>query len=392
MCVAAGALLWSIRTREPIREQNPAPDSSRLPDKPASRRDTPTAADNVAGDAFLDEPAFRPGATVEEWKREAVRTATELVAAFPDSAEALQVAARLQAHLGHTDAAVQLWRRAIELDADSADAYFQMALVAAKRGELEHAVEMFEKVLAIEPTHPEALARLADALMQAGKAPEAVQRLEKDLRGRPASDEVLLALGRAYLEMGRYEQAQKAFQTVIDAAPDKAGAYFGLARACARLGQAEQSRRWFQKYKDLASLDYEALARATRGYNDQRVVRDLLVDTLVAAGRVYAACDATEKAERVWRKAAVVAPGDARCRYQLLRLYEQQRRDRAALEVAEQLCRIEPEKPDCWLFVGVLRARLGRRDAGLTAIQKAMELDPQNAAYRQVYRQIKEGS
>ena len=93
-----------------------------------------------------------------------------------------------------------------------------------------------------------------------------------------------------------------------------------------------------------------------------------------------------------WRKAAVLAPENLPARYQLLHLYEEQRRDHEALDICEHLCRIGPERPDHWLFVGLLYHRFGRFDAADEALRRAVRLDPENPKYARAYEMVKEGN
>ncbi len=339
----------------------------------------------------FDAPAFSPEATVDDLKQEAIRTVEELLEAYPDSTDSLPVAARLQSSLGNSDVAVKMWQRCAQIDPRYVDAYFAMGVAARKRGDLQEAEKMFEKVMSRAPSHPEAPALLADALMQSGRAEEAVAVLEGRVRGPAVLDKTMLTLGRAYLQLNEWEKAKQTFETLIQADPTESSAYYGLARAYARLGQRNKSQQYLQKYRSLASVDHEQYARDIRLYADAATVRRILAKTLLESGQVYRKHGETAKAEQRWRKAAVLEAENTQCRYELLYLYEEQQRDREALRISKELCEIEPENPDHWLYFGVLSGRLQQFDAALAALEHAVKLDPKNPRYRQAYALVKEG-
>jgi tetratricopeptide (TPR) repeat protein len=72
-------------------------------------------------------------------------------------------------------------------------------------------------------------------------------------------------------------------------------------------------------------------------------------------------------------------------------LYQGQGRFHEALAVAEQLCTIEPAKPEHWFQVAVLRGWQRDFEGALTAAERAIALDPHNARYQQVREVIRSG-
>ena len=65
-------------------------------------------------------------------------------------------------------------------------------------------------------------------------------------------------------------------------------------------------------------------------------------------------------------------------------------RDREALEICEELSRINPEDAITYVNIGVLNARLNRFDEALSAVEQAVALDPDNPACRRAQKVIQE--
>jgi len=372
----AAKLLWPDRDK-PTRSKRPAPATDSAP-VPAAK----TAAFSGA--------AFSPQATADDLKAEAIRTAEELLRAYPDGTDSMRIAARLQSSLGNSEAAAAIWQRCVELDPHCAEAYFKLGEIANSGGNVQQAATLFGKAAALVPDDPLAPALQADALIKLGRAEEAVAVLEPRARAPAMLDKAMLILGQAYLQLSQLDKAKQTFETLIRADPDEARAYYGLARVYARLGRKDESQENLEKFKSLASVDQEDLRLGTRAYDDAVKVRTLLVETLDDAGRVFRRRGKRAKAEQSWQKAAVLDTKDVPSRYGLLYLYEKQRRDHDALEVCEDLCRIEPENPDHWLFVGLLYHRLNRPGPALEALQRAVQLDPGNPKYERAYQRIKQ--
>jgi len=58
--------------------------------------------------------------------------------------------------------------------------------------------------------------------------------------------------------------------------------------------------------------------------------------------------------------------------------------------VCRQLSRIEPDRGDHWLKLALLRVRLDDLEGAKSALERALELDPDNAQYRELERVLEE--
>ena len=352
-------------------------------------------AEDRATTLFVEDsfegPAFSSEATTDDLKREAIRTVERLLEAYPNHADSLGIAGRLQFAMGASEEAVRMWRRCLELDPDFVDACFGLGLAARKRGDLLEAISMFEKVMMLEPDEPRAPPYLAGALVKLGHTEEAVVVLDNHVHTRTPSVDAVVELGQTYLHLKEYEKARQIYEALIESDPTEKRAYWGLGRVYAKLGQREEARRFLEKFRSLDSADQQSLVREVRAYVDIPVVRGLLIQALVESGQVYRSRGSLAEAEQMWRKAAFLETKNTQCRRNLLSIYEEQNRDQDALWICEELCGIEPENPDHWLNVGLLNARLDRVDDARAALRKAIQIAPDNPRCRQAYDLLEGG-
>lgn len=337
----------------------------------------------------FSEPALTPQATIEDLEHEAQRVVEELVADCPDTPASFHQKARFHYSLGDIDEAASVWRQCLALDPNFPDAHYGLGYIAWERSDYETAAEAFVKVLVLSPEDLRIPYLLGDALMKQGKIKEAVAVLERSVDAGNASVAVINCLGQAYLQLKEYERAKYMFQVAIQADPDHKQAYYGLATAHTRLGETEEAEHCMDKFKAFATKALREHGQQIRAFDDLDSARELLTVMYTEIGKVYAEQSLHEKAEEMWQRAAVLAPQDVECRKKLLQFYDLAARTAMAARVCDQLCRIEPDNGDHWRDAALLNGRLGRWDTAIQAIEKAVELDPENPAYRQTYELIK---
>ena len=69
-------------------------------------------------------------------------------------------------------------------------------------------------------------------------------------------------------------------------------------------------------------------------------------------------------------------------------LFQQDGRNKEALEVCERLLQLAPGNPQYHMCAGTLLTRMNRIDEALQAVKQAIEIEPDNATFRQIYDQI----
>lgn len=357
---------------------------TRLSDRPVGAAGLPT---RQIDPSWRKLPAFSEQATAEQLKQAAADTAEALLRTYPESPEAMNVAARLRLSLGQVEPAVALWRKCIEINPRFADAYFGLGLVAKHGGDFDQAADMLARVAELVPDDLRVPALLGESLLKAGRAKEAVIVLERHLQAEPEPMvDAVASLAQAYLELEQYPRAQAVFQVLAEAAPNDSRGHYGLARVYAKLGEKEKSRQALEVFRKLAARNQQGLIDSAREESDVANLRNVFAQTLSESGQVYADRGDVAKAEEMWQKAAHVVPGAVECRRRLLALYDAQQRDAEALAVCRELCRLEPNCADHWLNAALLAGRLQQLGEARSAIGRAMEIEPGNRRFQLVAR------
>lgn len=344
------------------------------------------AAEYAAGEDPLfifQGEAFRPQADPEVLAAELRQEVAELRRAIPDSPAPLHASARLEFGLGRKNEAVEYWNDCARQFPAFAAARFGLASAAMEAEDYEAVVRHARILLALDPKHPEGPVLLAEAMLKLGRARELVPELEAVLRSGTATNPAVVTLGQACLQAGQPEKARRAFEIVLHTEPDNRHAHFGLAAAWSRLGNREAARRHREIFE-------QAVRQLQETRTERMVLADIAssidavaMDTLNEIGRAYSGHDNPEKAELAWRKAGAVGPKDIESRTRLVGLYEGQGRPALALRVSRQLRDLEPQNADAWMNVGLLAARVQRFDEARQALQRAVELRPNEMKYRQ---------
>lgn len=98
--------------------------------------------------------------------------------------------------LGETEAAVERFRQAVEIDPGCAAAWSNLGSVLAELGECDEAIAALRKALRLDPGRSEAVYNLADILEDLGRGAEALTWWEAYLRFDEASEWAEYARGR----------------------------------------------------------------------------------------------------------------------------------------------------------------------------------------------------
>lgn len=156
-----------------------------------------------------------------------------------------------------------------------------------------------------------------------------------------------------------YESARQMFETAVQKAPDFAMARYRLAHTQAALGDTE------------ASLEQVNLAMQQDARLSEREQQ------YIAAGERYFARDFAE-AEKRYRALLEDHPYESEARVLLIYILWQESRFEEALVQAETLVAQDPGDEHGWSSVAEMNIRLGRFDDAERAVQKFLEIAPDN--------------
>jgi tetratricopeptide (TPR) repeat protein len=335
-------------------------------------------------------PASPAQAEIAALQEEALQAASHLREDYPDSSDPLVLMGNLYSSVGNSAEATKCWQHALEMDPERADAYRGLGSLAMRKGEYQKALDLWHKALKIEPEMTGIGTLSARALMALGRPKEAIAALQQDIRISPRASTSYFELGQAYRQLKEYEKAKEAYLAATSIQPDYTNAYYGLAVTCERLGEKHEVALYMEKFRELKAENRRTERDSRSRYDDVASARQSVAETHTDAGQVYYGHGNLREAEQHWRRAAQLDPQNTTCRMQLVRVYMQGNKDREALQICEELRRIDPTDAVTHLNIGVLCARLNRFDAALAAMDRAIALDPGNAEYQRARQQIEE--
>ena len=321
--------------------------------------------------------------TVDDMETETFEVARRLVEGFPKNPNALSLMANVQSQYDHTSEAEKWWRRSLEQDPEHANSHFGLSAIAMKKGEFEKAAELWRKLEEIHPDAPGFHCRHGEALLEAGEYQEAISLLHQEIAISPNNGESYFLLGRAYLQLKAYEKAAENYERAHEIKPDESRTCYGLSVAYARLGQTDKAAQFREKFDKLRATEDRAISKRRATSFNLDWATQVLARTHTGAGIVHSRAGQWTEAEAHWRRAARIGPNSRACRHELADLYEKSGHLAEAVEICEQLRRIDPGVADYHLTAGILHARLRHWNTAEEALRKTIELAPEEPdAYR----------
>ena len=324
------------------------------------------------GDEQPDAPVFQPveihAETIEE---EALAVAALLVQRFPDSPDSLDVMGWTLHSFGDSPAAMKCWEESLELDPLSDVPYFCMGRVALGQGDHQQAAKWFRESLKLNPNSRDARTRLAETLMQLGKAGEVVELLGAIETTDSGSLEHNFSFAEAYLQLEEYAKAEEKLRAFVRMSPTDRDAHYLLATACAKQGKEEQAGQYMEKVERL--YDDERKTRQMRHVLRGDAAKGILASIYLLAGQVYQDRGILAEAETHWQKGRAADPADTKARKALADFHQRQGRTAEAVEILEEIRKIEPENVFHCLDLGFAYATTGQFDSAEAAMKEPVE-------------------
>jgi tetratricopeptide (TPR) repeat protein len=146
---------------------------------------------------------------------------------------------------GHHKEAIEMYRKALQIDPDYADPIGNIGLSLAEQGKVEESITQFSKALEINPKDIKTLNNLGASLIVMRRYTEAVQHLSKALTLDPYYAQAHNNLGAALQRQGRVEEAIEHFSMAVKLDPNYARAFNNLGTVLAYQGRFEEAIEQF---------------------------------------------------------------------------------------------------------------------------------------------------
>jgi len=265
------------------------------------------------------------------------------------------------------DAAIDSYKKALEIDPDSAVIKERLAEIYAKSTRIRDAVVQAQEALKIDPNNVDAhrlLARIyvrslgdldAGDVQQENLA-KAVEQFQLILKLDPRDTYSALWLARLYRFQNQHDEAEKVLRGILRVEPDNGPALEQLSQLLIDEGRPQEAT--------------DLLTRAAGEYASPDVY-DLLGDAYTQS-KDYA------KAEESYRKAVESDPDDPGHRHGLAQALMAQDKYVEALEQFKKLSQLEPGSWENYLRAAQLYRRLNQLDQAESSLLRAKQLAPGN--------------
>jgi tetratricopeptide (TPR) repeat protein len=382
LCIAAAAMILVavIFFLPPEQALLSQPDTSKAAAAPQSPPGSAAPRASAPQEPTVMLATAPVPASAEAMQAEAQRASADLLASFPEQAEAVHVAAMTHAQLRQTAEAQRLWQKCIELAPQSEQYRVNLAVVAMDRGNSELAAQTLQELTSAGSKSPEVLHHLALALSNLGRNEQAVQTIQQALAAQPRYAAGWLVLGQTQLKGGDPADAETSLRKAIDLGIHSADAYFALATACARQGKEDEAAG-FRKQYDQLSASQPLAARERFQVLSSAEARRTAVVVLTEAAIVYSRLQDPAAAENLLLRAIALDPASvASCRT-LAELYMVVGRPADERVVRRRLVEIEPYSFENCVDLAKVSAQLGDESGAEAALKLALAVRPEAVAH-----------
>ncbi|TVS09488.1 MAG: tetratricopeptide repeat protein [Planctomycetaceae bacterium] len=326
--------------------------------------------------------------TVSEINEEILAVGKLVMTTLPQRPEAYAQMAVAHLQVGQERAALESWQRALEQNPSFAEGHLGMGVLLKEFGEDEAAIASLSKAIEVNPELEPAYRELTSLLLQQRRTEQAVEVARQCVQRFPDQAENHYWLGQAFLQHEDYEAASRSYEQTLRLAPDYSPALHSLAVAAARMGDKDRATQYQKRFAERKALELEAERQEARNFDDLASRRQALSKRHAVAGVLQLQVGDPRMAEAHWLRAAAIDSQERTTRQALATLYEQQSRTAAAVQMLEELCRLEPEQAEYFLRKGRLLVGLGADLPAREALQQTLQLAPQTAEAHRMLAQI----
>ncbi|MFC1824231.1 adenylate/guanylate cyclase domain-containing protein [Thermodesulfobacteriota bacterium] len=182
------------------------------------------------------------------------------------------------------DEALNLAKRAMDLDDTLPDAHCVLGSVYLWRREHQKAIAEVERAITLEPNNADWLATMGGTLNWAGNPDKAIGLIEKAIRLNPKHpDYYLWDLGHSFFLMEKYDEAISSFKRALNVNPNYHPSNFYLAASYSEIGQKEEARTQVTELLSKWPDGCSEAARQRLPYKNKAVL-DRVLDDVAKAG------------------------------------------------------------------------------------------------------------
>lgn len=317
------------------------------------------------------------------------RRAVELNPAF---AEAQNNLANVLWRDSRDATAVDHYSRAIEIDPKLVDAYKNLALVTAEMGDVDSAVGLLERASDEFPNSGAIWQQLSVLYVATGRIDESLSAIDRALKLDEGNPDFLATASAAYRSAGDLERSIDFAKRAIIVGPMSLGGHVEAAETCAQQGKVAEAVSYARQAVAVCANDarsHDALGRAlmrAKAYRDAADSFDRalkldprLVRTWLHRAALFEQIGQLSQAEKAYRSALSVRANSSAASIGLADVLRKQGKLDEAVEILEKIVEKDPKNSDAWTNLSTTLRNRGRYEEALDAALQGAQHGPQNA-------------
>jgi tetratricopeptide (TPR) repeat protein/peroxiredoxin len=160
--------------------------------------------------------------------------------------------AKAAARQGMKEQAMEFYRTAIRLDPEYGQALTGLGALLLMEKRVEEAESLFEQALRIDPNHATALINLATIDQSRGDNASALKRLQQVITRNPGYAQAQLNIGSLLASMKRHDEAIQHLSKAVELDPTMLAAHINLAVAYTQTEQWERAENHYRRVQQLS--------------------------------------------------------------------------------------------------------------------------------------------
>ena len=152
--------------------------------------------------------------------KQALSESSQMLEKFPNSVILFNIVGASNAGLREFDAAIESYKKALEIKPDYAEVYYNMGIALKDKGDPEAAIDSYKQALKIKPDYAEAYYNMGNALKNKGNPEAAIDSYKQALKIKPDYAEAYNNMGVA-LKRVVFTKPSSGLQEVISSMIDR---------------------------------------------------------------------------------------------------------------------------------------------------------------------------
>jgi tetratricopeptide (TPR) repeat protein len=306
--------------------------------------------------------------------------------------------AEIQIKKGNLAKAIELLKKAIEMDPDSLYLKRELATVYLRNKDDENAINVLEGIINEHPTDVRSLIIYGGIKQVHKDTPAAIDAYEKVIAEDPKQKKVYALqkkvyalLGGLYIEAGKLDQAKRVFDQMIENFPGTYVGHFYLGKIYVKQGKLKEAEKEFKRTLEIEPELLEPRYELLELYKDQKntqealkIYKDILkrnpsnIRAAMELGYYYYSHGKVAQAEEIFKKLGQRSVAEFEVIIKIIQLYLDKKKYDEGLVILQGMLKAVPDSPEIHHVAGI--AFYGKKD-NPSALKHFMKVTPESRFY-----------